>query len=478
MAHPAPLVDSHQSAVPLQSIICTEELHRRPLRPPDYQKENRALVVLAHALNDSPHTILQTLADTILEVCQADSAGISLLTTNDGGKRFYWPAIAGRWKPHIGGGTPRDFGPCGDVLDHNIPLLFCHFERRYTYFQSVTPPVEECLLSPFYVKGKGVGTIWAIVHDDRRKFDAEDERLLSSLGKFASSAYQILRSLDALKFQMAEREKAEEQLRKLADGLETQVRVRTQELEQRNAEVLQQTEQLRELSNRLLQTQDEERRRIARELHDSTGQKIAVLRMDLARAQRQVGSLQEGAVLSECLSLATEISNEIRTLSYVLHPPMLDELGLISAIRVYVEGINKRRTLQVMLEVPSRLERLSEEVEITLFRVIQAALVNVQLHSGSKMATVRIAHDTHKLMLEIIDQGCGFTPEAIKKGDSMRASGVGLISMKERLRLIGGRLEIDTGNRGTILRGLVPISSSAAHAQPSGASNESVGSSS
>jgi hypothetical protein len=116
--------------VSLESILCTEELHRRPSRPPDYEKENRALVALAKALADSPRTILQTLADTILEVCQADSAGLSLLTTHDGGKRFYWPAIAGRWKPHIGGGTPRDFGPCGDVLDRNIPLLFRHFERR------------------------------------------------------------------------------------------------------------------------------------------------------------------------------------------------------------------------------------------------------------------------------------------------------------------------------------------------------------
>ena len=185
-------------AVSLESILCTEELHRRPTRPPDHERENRALVALA-----------QTLADTILEVLQADSVGLSLLTTNDGGKRFYWPAIAGRWNPHIGGGTPGDFGSSGDVLDRKTSLLFRHLERRYTYFQPITPPIEECLLVPFYVEGKAVGTIWATAQDDRRKFDAEDERLLSSLGKFASSAYQILSSLDALKFQMAEREKAE-----------------------------------------------------------------------------------------------------------------------------------------------------------------------------------------------------------------------------------------------------------------------------
>jgi PAS domain S-box-containing protein len=210
--------------VSLESILCTEELRRRPLRPPDYEKENSALVALVSALADSPRTILQTLAETILEITQSDSAGLSLLTKEDGGKRFYWPAIAGMWKPHLGGGTPRDFGPCGDVLDRNCTLLFTHFERRYTYFLPVTPLVDECLLVPFYVGGKAVGTIWAIMHSDRRKFDAEDERVMGSLGKFASSAYQALVSIDDLKFQIAEREKAETALQELAKGLEAKVR--------------------------------------------------------------------------------------------------------------------------------------------------------------------------------------------------------------------------------------------------------------
>jgi PAS domain S-box-containing protein len=182
--------------VPLESVLRTEELTRRPSRPPDYESENRALVALAQALADSPRTVLQRLADTILDVLRADSAGLSLLTKD--GTRFYWPAIAGIWQPHIGGGTPREFGPCGDVLDRNAPLLFTHFERRYTYFLPVTPPVEECLLVPFYVDGKAVGTIWAIAHDHGRKFDAEDLRILVSLGRFASSAYQTVAFVEAL----------------------------------------------------------------------------------------------------------------------------------------------------------------------------------------------------------------------------------------------------------------------------------------
>jgi PAS domain S-box-containing protein len=212
------------STVSLESILCTEELRRRPSRLPDYEKENRALVALLGALLDSHPNILQTLADTILDVIRCDSSGVSLLTKEDGGKRFYWPAIAGMWRPHIGGGTPRDFGPCGDVLDRNCTLLFKHFERRYPYFRPVTPLIEECLLVPFYVGGKAVGTIWAITHSDRRKFDAEDERLMNTLGQFASLAYQTLESIEDLKLQVTAREKAEAALRQLASGLEAKIR--------------------------------------------------------------------------------------------------------------------------------------------------------------------------------------------------------------------------------------------------------------
>jgi PAS domain S-box-containing protein len=207
---------------PLESILCTEALHRRPWRPPDYGKENRALVALAIPLADSPRTILHTLAEKALEVLQADSAGLSLLTNDE--QRFYWAAIAGAWQPHLGGGTPRDFGPCGDVLDRNVPMLFTHWERRYPYLRPATPLAEEGLLVPFHVHGKAVGTIWAIAHNDRRQFDAEDLRLLESLGRFASAAYQALASIDDLTVQIAAREKAEAALRERAHGLEAKLR--------------------------------------------------------------------------------------------------------------------------------------------------------------------------------------------------------------------------------------------------------------
>jgi signal transduction histidine kinase len=194
-------------AASLESILRTEELTKRPARPPDYERENSALVALVAALADSPGTILQTLAEKVLAVLRADSAGLSLLTKD--GKRFYWAAIAGAWGPHIGGGTPRNFGPCGDVLDRDIPMLFTHWERRYPYLSEAVPFADEGLLVPFRVNAKAVGTIWAIAHDDRRKFDTEDLRLLQSMGRFASAAYQAVESLQNLKSEVAARERAE-----------------------------------------------------------------------------------------------------------------------------------------------------------------------------------------------------------------------------------------------------------------------------
>jgi signal transduction histidine kinase/GAF domain-containing protein len=229
-------LESSIPGAPLASILLTEELQRRPSRSPEYEKENSALAALVGALADSPGTILQTLADKVLEVLHADSAGLSLLTKDR--KRFYWAAIAGAWGPHKGGGTPRNFGPCGDVLDCNVPMLFTHWELRYPYLGAAVPLAEEGLLVPFYVNGQSVGTIWAIAHDKSRKFDAEDLRLLESMGRFASAAYQAVESIENLRSEIAAREKAESEVRELANGLEMQVRIRTEQLERNTLDLL------------------------------------------------------------------------------------------------------------------------------------------------------------------------------------------------------------------------------------------------
>jgi signal transduction histidine kinase len=183
------------SEASLESVLNTSELNARPSRPPDYESENRALGAVAQHMADSPRTTLQKLAEVALEVCRAGSAGVSLISKQNG--NFYWPAIAGVWKPYIGDGTPRHFGPCGVVLDRNAVQLFTHPERYYPYLIPVSPPIEEALLTPFYVEGKAVGTVWVVAHDAARKFDREDLRLIESLGRLAAAAYPLSAALDA-----------------------------------------------------------------------------------------------------------------------------------------------------------------------------------------------------------------------------------------------------------------------------------------
>jgi GAF domain len=181
----------------LKSVLSTAELSRRPSRPPDYVAENRALLALAREMAASPDRILQKLADTALALCRAHSAGLSLLEEGDQKRNFHWRAISGQWASHVNGGTPRNFGPCGTVLDRNVALIFSHPERDFPYFGEVTPLLEEGLLMPFYIKGEAVGTIWVVAHDKSRRFDAEDLRVMTNLGTFAAAAYQTWLSLHA-----------------------------------------------------------------------------------------------------------------------------------------------------------------------------------------------------------------------------------------------------------------------------------------
>jgi signal transduction histidine kinase len=432
-----------EAQVSLESILCTDELRKRPSRAPDYQKENSALVALSNALADSPRTVLQTLAETILEVCESGSAGISLLTKDDGGKRFYWPAIAGKWKTHIGGGTPRDFGPCGDVLDRNTTLLFTHVERRYTYFQPVVPLVEEALLVPFYVEDKAVGTIWAVSHDPQRKFDTEDERILTSLGKFASSAYQILVSLDALNSAMAERERAEVALRLSNATLEALIEKRTGAL--------------RQLTIKLLQSQDEERRRFARNLHDSIGQHLTGLKINLDMMNALGRHPARPDLLSECLQTVEECLKETRTISYLLHPPLLDEAGFESAARWYVDGFAQRDGIRARLNFPEKMDRLPRSVELALFRILQESLTNVHRHSGSLTVEIDVEVKADTVTLAVRDAGQGIPKHILEHFVETGTAGIGLSGMRERVADLGGELRVRSNKKGTVLTATIPL---------------------
>jgi PAS domain S-box-containing protein len=179
----------------LDDVLITNDLARRPARPANYAAENRALADLAEAMADSPQTILQKLVETALDLCRAHSAGISILEPNGASSMFRWHAIAGQFAKHVGRGMMREESPCGVVLDRDSSLLFSYPERHFNYGRAINPPIVEALLVPFHTEGKPVGTLWVIAHTPSLQFDAEDQRLLTSLSRFAAVAYQMKTAL-------------------------------------------------------------------------------------------------------------------------------------------------------------------------------------------------------------------------------------------------------------------------------------------
>ena len=218
-------------------------------------------------------------------------------------------------------------------------------------------------------------------------------------------------------------------------------------------------EELRRLSGQLLRLQDEERRNIARELHDSMGQDFVALATMLGqlRSSMPVAERKLRRLLSKCRDLADKCIGEVRTLSYLLHPPMLEQAGLGDAIRGYVKGFTQRSGIHVELELSPCVGRMPQDVELALFRIVQEALTNIHRHSGSQQAKIRI-HRNSNLTLEISDLGRGPSPSVPRgKGDTRFEFGVGIRSMQERMKLIGGRLEVVSSTHGTTVRGAISL---------------------
>jgi PAS domain S-box-containing protein len=257
---------------------------------------------------------------------------------------------------------------------------------------------------------------------------------------------------------------SEERLRILADGLATQVQARTRELEQRNKEVLERSAQLRELWNRLLRTQDEERRHIARELHDSVGQYLAALSMVLEAAKNKASGNRD---LEEAVRLTATCIAETRTMSYLLHPPLLEETGLASAVGWYVDGFAERSGIQAKVEISETLGRLGNEVELVLFRVLQESLTNVHRHSGSKTVAIRIGADSQQVWLEIEDQGKGSANDLVRPG-------VGIAGMRERVESLAGEFGIRSSESGTCVRVVLPLAPASARARAGWSSSASI----
>jgi len=223
--------------------------------------------------------------------------------------------------------------------------------------------------------------------------------------------------------------------------------------------------QMRTLTGRLMRAQDDERRRIAQMLHETTAQDLAGLKMHLARLSRTAGDLSgaDRDALTESIALAEQSITQIRTLSYLLHPPFLDEAGLLSALRWYAAGFTERSGIRVELELPGHFDRLPRDVETALFRIVQESLINIHRHAGSETARIRLRRDAGVLVLEIEDRGHGIPSallEPIRSGGG--TAGVGIAGMSERVEQLGGRLEILSSDSGTTVRARLPLVSAGA----------------
>lgn len=245
----------------------------------------------------------------------------------------------------------------------------------------------------------------------------------------------------ALETEMAERKQVEETLRRTKAELESLVEKRTAAL--------------RQLSSRLLSLQDSERRRLARELHDSLGQYLVGLKLNVDMLRQSPGREE---LWTEAETLMQQCISEVRTLSYLLHPPTMDAAGFTSAARWYVEGFGQRSGLKVTLDVPNDLGRLPDEIELALFRVLQETLTNVHRHSGAQAADVLIEGDAERVVLEVKDDGRGIPEKLLSQFRTTGAGmGVGLAGIGERVRELAGKLELESGSSGTRVRVTIPV---------------------
>jgi PAS domain S-box-containing protein len=272
-----------------------------------------------------------------------------------------------------------------------------------------------------------------------------------------TGASKVARDITQRKQMDSALRQSEERLRKLSESLDAQVRARTAELEDRNREVLARAEQVRKLSWQVLRIQDEERRHIARELHDSAGQTLTVLGMNLAtiskNTKRQTPEIAKS--IDQVLEMVQELTKEIRTTSYLLHPPLLDENGLPAALSWYIRGLSERSGLDIAFSISEEFGRLPRDLELVVFRLVQECLTNIHRHSGSKTATIQVNRDPDRILVEVRDQGKGIPRDKLAQIEQ-GISGVGIRGMRERLRQFRGEMILDSEGTGTTVIVTIP----------------------
>jgi signal transduction histidine kinase len=408
----------------LQDLLLDEEFLNRKAASNRSERQFEALQSLAHVFAEAPQVVLQKLVDVAVEFCGADSAGINLEEPDE--KRFRWVAISGTFAQYLHGTTPRFFSPCGTCLSSGRPQHYRVTKPYYDFLGVVAEPITDGMLIP-WKSDESRGTIWAISHGSPETFGPEDYKLLNTLADFTGISVRL-----------TERERL---LQRSHDKLESQV--------------AQRTSSLRQLSATIMRVQDDERRKIARELHDSLGQYLAALKMNLARLEGL--SKENIQVVADSEQLLDLCLSETRTISHLLHPPLLDERGLRSAAQWYLEGFSKRSGIEAVLHIDESLGRLPQDVETALFRLLQESLTNVHRHSGSKKVDISFRLEGAEAFVTIRDYGCGFTPKQLQDIQDGRARGLGLTGLRERIAALGGLFEIVPAEPGASIKVTMPV---------------------
>jgi len=370
------------------------------------------------------NTITEAITTALAQVCQHSGAALghayfmqegppvtltpsSLWHTAEPEKFAVFRTITEATVLQLGEGLP------GRVAENNAPVWVANIEKDTNFprkRESVDLKVKSAFAFPVPVKGE----MTAVLEFFSEEESEPDEHLLAAMPSIGAQLGRVI-----------ERTRSEESVR--------------------------------HLSVRLLRAQDAERRRIGRELHDSAGQYLAALQMNLDTLMENADKPSPDALskLTESLNLVHQCSSEIRTLSYLLHPPLLEDVGLGPAVEWFVEGFVKRSGIHVNLEIRPDVGRLKSDLELALFRVIQECLTNIHRHSGSKTASIRIALIDGTLTLEIKDQGAGIPPD--KLSSMAKVSGVGIAGMGQRLNDLRGSLQISSDSSGTVVRASIPI---------------------
>jgi len=478
------MTTANQLPVSLEDVVVNSELVRRPCRAADYEAENEALKALAQTIADSPQTILQKLVETALRLCRAGTAGISLLEKHNGEEVFRWEALAGVYADRLNNTMPRNASPCGTTIDRNTTQLM-HMAERFFPALKAEPPVVEALLIPFHVENKPIGTVWIVSHDERRKFDREDERIVRTLAQFASAGWQLWKARataeaaaqteqqrtlelavtnEALQVQVNERKRAEEKLQQLNQELEQRVRDRTHELEDANRR-LRETQVvgtlgtaaakiIHDLTNPLnaistvVQLQERYLARRSERLQELIAGTTKDLKEETARVHTLIGELRQFSRPSEIklepVDLAEMVAEVIREAMFLHNPssPVEFEQQLATDLP-FVMGDD-------------------EKLKRVLFNLCKNALE--AMPKGGRLAA-RCFSEGKNICLEVEDTGCGipkgmniFEPFTTSKPNGW---GLGLSIVQQIVSAHNGTIEyVSEPGKGTTFKICLPSATS------------------